>query len=226
MEGMRFLPEEELLKIRMDCLFTYENDRMVYVNEPWGCTAKAPLLLAGRTAGGIIEYRFGQRAGEDFIEKAKRLLSRNICDISSYMKELGGDCLRDICFYYPPASVSDEGDSCRLLTEKDADILSACFGEGAEEIAAAQPYAGYFCGGRIVSICRSVRKGRGHEAGIETLSEYRRRGCAMSALNVWTSAVLRQGFIPLYSTEPENTASIKLAQKAGYVRYAESFEIM
>lgn len=223
---MGFWPEEELLKIRLDCLFTYENDRMVYVNEPWGCTAKAPLLLAGRTVGGAMEYRFGQRAGEDFIEKAKKLLERNIWDISLYMKETGvRDSSRDICFYYPSAAPSDEGDSCRLLTEKDADLLSACFGEGAEEIAAAQPYAGYFCGGKIVSICRSVRKGRGHEAGIETLSEYRRRGCAMSALNVWTSAVLRQGFIPLYSTEPENTASIKLAQKAGYVRYAESFEI-
>lgn len=224
---MGFLPEEELLKIRLDCLFTYENYRMVHVNEPWGCTAKAPLLLAGRTVGGAMEYRFGQLAGADFIEKAKNLLERNIWDISLYMKETGvRDSSRDICFYYPPAAVSDEGDSCRLLTEKDADILSACFGEGTEEIAAAQPYAGYFCGGKIVSICRSVRKGRGHEAGIETLSEYRRRGCAMSALKVWTSAVLRQGFIPLYSTEPENTASIKLAQKAGYVRYAESFEIM
>lgn len=221
---MGFLSENELLKIRMDCLFTYEKDRMVYVNEPWGCTAAAPLLIVGRTNQGEITYRLGQNAGDDFIEKAEKLLSGNIWDISLYMKELDArGCSRDLCFYYPSDTVPKA--DCRLLTEADANVLADCFGEGKEEIAAAQPYAGCFSGGKIVSICRSVRKGIGHEAGIETLDGYRRRGYAQAALNVWTSAVLRQGFIPLYSTEPENRASINLAQKAGYVLYAEAIEI-
>ncbi len=44
--------EAELLRIRMDCLFTCEAGRMLYVNEPWRQTVPAPLLHAGRTLGG------------------------------------------------------------------------------------------------------------------------------------------------------------------------------
>lgn len=44
---MKNLSEYELLKLHMDCMFTYEEGRMVYVNEPWGAITPAPLLFAG-----------------------------------------------------------------------------------------------------------------------------------------------------------------------------------
>ena len=47
--------QKELLEMYMDCLFTYEKELMVYVNEPWGSTALAPRLLVGRTIDGEME---------------------------------------------------------------------------------------------------------------------------------------------------------------------------
>ncbi len=78
-------------------------------------------------------------------------------------------------------------------------MIVATFQECVEEIDTAQPYAGCFCDGRIVSICRSVRKERGHEAGIETLPAYRRRGYGQAVLKRWTAAVRQQGFVPPYT---------------------------
>ncbi|KAK8875636.1 hypothetical protein M9Y10_005808 [Tritrichomonas musculus] len=168
----------------MDCLFTYEGNRMLLVNEPWGSTASAPLLLAGRTVQGEILYRFGKHVDDNFIEKAESLLS--------------------------PA---------------DSNLLRSSFGECLEELATAQPYVGYFSDDQIVSICRSVRKGRGHEAGIETLPKYRRRGFGESVLKEWISEVQKKGIVPLYSASKDNVASLNLATKVGFHKYADAIEI-
>lgn len=221
------LSEKELLKSHFDCLFIYEKERMVCVNEPWGSTAKAPLLIVGRTNQGEIVYRFGQRSGADFVAKAEQMLSHNIFNYSMYAKALnakGGS--QEFCYYFPSlAKPNTDNTDCRLLTAEDSAYLKAAFQEGEEEIETAQPYVGYFDSGEIVSICRSVRIGRSHEAGIETLPSYRRQGYAQAVLNCWTYHVQQQGNIPLYSAETDNEASLCLAQKAGYILYAETFEI-
>lgn len=213
-----------LLKMHMDCLFTYQNDRMAYVNEPWGSTAPAPLLMVGHTTGGDILYRFGRQADTALIKRAESLLSCGIWEISAFQKEIGilsGS--QERCFYSRAAAAVRT--DCRLLTGEDAELLETTFKGYGEELACAQPYVGYFCDGRIVSICRSVRKGRGHEAGIETLPGYRRRGCAQAVLECWTALVRQQGFVPLYSADIANTASLQLAQKSRYALYASAFSL-
>lgn len=82
------LSPKKLLMIHMDCLFTYQNERMVHVNEPWGCTAPAPLLMVGHTTEDDILYRFGQTADTDFIRKAESLLFSGIWDISAYSADV------------------------------------------------------------------------------------------------------------------------------------------
>lgn len=216
------LSQKKLLKVHMDCLFTYQNERMVYVNEPWGCTTPAPLLMVGHTTEDDILYRFGQAANMDFIRKAESLLSNGIWDISAYQRKLGiNNGSQELCFYSMSTTVDNT--NCRLLTNEDAELLETMFKGCAEELATAQPYVGYFCDGKIVSICRSVRKGYGHEAGIETLPEYRRRGYAEAVLKCWTTAVRQQGYIPLYSADVTNIASLQLARKSQYVLYASVF---
>ena len=93
-----------------------------------------------------------------------------------------------------------------------------------EELPAATPFVGRLLDGRIVCVCRSVRKGRAYEAGIETLASCRRQGHALCALSAWTAEVLRLGVVPLYAAHADNAPSLSLAKKAGYLPYAHTFE--
>lgn len=70
--------EAELLRIRMDCLFTYEAGRMLYVNEPWRQTVPAPLLHAGRTLKGEICYRFGHQVSPGAMSGAQAMLESGV----------------------------------------------------------------------------------------------------------------------------------------------------
>lgn len=56
-----------------------------------------------------------------------------------------------------------------------------------------------------------------------TFPEYRRRGYAQAVLKYWTMSVLQQGFLPLYSADVANTASLQLARKAQYILCASAF---
>ena len=85
--------EAELLRIRMDCLFTYEAGRMLYVNEPWRQTVPAPLLHAGRTLEGEICYRFGQQVSPGAMSGAQAMLESGVWDADAYGKVQM--CIRD-----------------------------------------------------------------------------------------------------------------------------------
>lgn len=215
----------ELLEMQLGCVFTYQDGRMAYLNEPWGQTVPAPLLHVGKTLDGEVVYRLGQRADSAFVEKAQALLSRGVEDIAGYQREFRANhCTQEVCFYYPSPEGPEEGEA-RVLTAEDGPLLALTFEEDVEELPTATPFVGRVWEGRVVSVCRSVRKGRGHEAGIETLPEYRRQGHALAALRGWTGEVLRQGALPLYSAARENVASLALAEQAGYVPYAYGFDI-
>lgn len=214
----------QALQLHLDCLFTYENGRMAFINEPWGSTSPAPLLFVGQTVQGELLWRFGLRANAAFSEAAEKLLRRGEKALSAYQKALlAGRCSQESCFYFSGRASAVPG--CRLLGTDNPSLLTAAFPECGEELPTAQPYIGAFCEGQLACICRSVRKGRAHEAGIETLPAFRRRGCALAALESWTAAVLAQGAVPLYSAEAENLPSLQLAQKAGYRPYARGFQI-
>ena len=210
----------------MDYLFTYENGKMSQINEPWGCTTNAPLLFIGVTNQGQILYRFGKLADSIFIQKAETLLLKKILDISIYLSELKSNRFcQEVCFYYP-TKINSSTTNCRLLTTKDSSLLSLTFKDEVEELETAQPFIGYFLNGQIVSICRSVRKGKnGEEAGIETLPSHRRRGFAQSVLNCWISEVQKKNLTPFYSANIDNLASLNLAQKTGFIMYAKTIEI-
>lgn len=169
------LPAKELLKHHMDCLYTYENGRMTSVNEPWGSTQPAPRLIVGRTVQGELLYRLGQRADAGFAEQAEKLLSRGIFEASAYETQLHAQCVEQCCCFYYPHSEVPPFDS-QLLSVEDAALLSASYSAGFEdcrdELDTAQLFAVSFCDEKIVSICRSVRKGLGHEAGIENPSPF------------------------------------------------------
>ncbi len=74
--------------------------------------------------------------------------------------------------------------------------------------------------GRLVAVFRSVRVStRAHVAGVVTHEDYRRKGYATAVAAEWGIAVRELGLLPIYSTELENIASQRVAEKVGLVLY-------
>jgi len=64
-----------------------------------------------------------------------------------------------------------------------------------------------------------------HEAGVESLPEFRGRGYATDVVAAWALLVKSLGALPLYSTSWENTASQAVATKLQLVQYGGDFHI-
>jgi predicted GNAT family acetyltransferase len=64
-----------------------------------------------------------------------------------------------------------------------------------------------------------------HEAGVETLPDFRGRGYATDVVAGWARLVRSLGAVPLYSTSWENAASQAVARKLRLVQYGADFHI-
>jgi predicted GNAT family acetyltransferase len=112
------------------------------------------------------------------------------------------------------------------LTETNAERLRGGFEKLVAELPAWQPFLAIVEESRAVSICRSVRiTPEAHEAGVETLHEFRGKGYAKDVVAGWARVVQSLGAIPLYSTSWENTASQAVAKKLHLVPYGADFHI-
>jgi RimJ/RimL family protein N-acetyltransferase len=112
------------------------------------------------------------------------------------------------------------------LTETDAGRLQGGFDEFIEELATAQPFVAVSAEGRVASVCRSVRiTEAAHEAGVETLPEFRRRGYAGDVTAGWARLVRALGAVPLYSASWENTASQAVARKLRLALYGADYQV-
>jgi len=111
----------------------------------------------------------------------------------------------------------------RRLTEKDRALIEA-FDPDAHGYyfrAEMQPLIGVVISGRLLSLAHSSRRtSEACELGIDTLAEARRKGYALAATIGWTQAILQERLIPIYSADASNTASLRLADAAGYRTFA------
>ncbi len=111
----------------------------------------------------------------------------------------------------------------RLLTEKDRSLVEA-FEPDAHDYyfrPERQPLIGVVKSGQLLSLAHSSRRMQeACELGIDTLPEARRKGYALAATIVWTQAVLQERLVPIYSADASNTASLRLADAAGYRAFA------
>ncbi len=111
----------------------------------------------------------------------------------------------------------------RLLTEKDRSLLEAFQPDAHDDFfrPERQPLIGVAISGQLLSLAHSSRRiPEACELGIDTLPEARRRGYALAATVLWTQAVLQEGLVPIYSADASNTASLRLADAAGYRAFA------
>ena len=111
----------------------------------------------------------------------------------------------------------------RPLTEKDRSLVEA-FEPDAHDYyfrPERQPLIGVVISGQLLSLAHSSRRtSEACELGIDTLPEARRKGYARASTIVWTQAVLQERLVPIYSADASNTASLHLADAAGYRAFA------
>lgn len=113
---------------------------------------------------------------------------------------------QDVTPLVPPIAINDG----------NAHLLRGKLEEWRPDVQQSQPLLAVIVDGRAVSLCASVRIGAAvHCAGVETLSEYRRRGYAASAVAGWARAVRALGATPFYSTSWDNVASQAVAARLG-----------
>ena len=112
------------------------------------------------------------------------------------------------------------------ITRANAELLADRFDEWADEIDQRQPCYCVLERGRAISLCASARvTSQAHEAGVETLWEYRGHGHAATVVTAWAHAVTARGALPMYSTSWDNVASQRVAAKCGFTAYGSDYHI-
>jgi RimJ/RimL family protein N-acetyltransferase len=111
----------------------------------------------------------------------------------------------------------------RPLTEKDHSLVEAFQPDSHDYFFSLkrQPLIGVVISGRLLSLAHSSRRTvEACELGIDTVPEARCQGYALAETVVWTQAVLQERLVPIYSADASNTASLRLADAAGYRAFA------
>jgi len=231
------LTDQELMAVHVRALFTHDADsRLLSVNEPGG-RAPAPRLFFGRTRAGNL-WRFRADLPETLIEELEALCADEpagdefrgqprhvevyvrLLETHAPLQELGMGPAYYFTEYMEPAR------PLLAVTEANAEVLRGGFEELVAELPDWQPFLALVEGGRAVSVCRSVRiTPAAHEAGVETLPDFRGKGYAKDVVAGWARLVLSLGAVPLYSTSWENTASQAVAKKLRLVLYGADFHL-
>jgi hypothetical protein len=233
------LTDLEFMILHVCALFTHDaRSRILFVNEPDSATAPAPGLFLGRTQAGNV-WRIRADLPESLTQEldllcadepalnadfrvpprhAERYL-RLLVNHASFEKVSAGPA------YYFPVDVSPLRQPV-AVTEKDSENLGGGFEKLVAELPTWQPFVVLMDEGHAVSVCRSVRiTPKVHEAGVETLPDFRGKGYARDVTAEWARQVRAVGAIPLYSTSWENTSSQAVARKLGLACYGTDFEV-
>lgn len=230
------LTAKERMELHVEAMFTHDrNMRITAINEPWPGEKPAPRFFLGRTIEGDAVCRFRQDVPERLVCQLKELVEAEPIlrdfqarphHFEAYMHLLQGvDHTMGPCYCIPDQE-TPAMQATRITRENIADHSLAGFEWLASEIDYVQPCMAFVRDGRTASICRSVRvTARAHEAGLETLDEFRGRGYAAAVVAGWASEVREMGALPLYSTSCENLSSQRVAEKLGLSFYGVNFTI-
>jgi RimJ/RimL family protein N-acetyltransferase len=231
------IDDRELLAAHVRALFTHDaRSRLLCVNEPGGGPV-APRLFLGRTRQCNL-WRFRADLPEVLVEELEALCKDEpaggelrspprhtaaylrLLEAHAPVREMEAGPAYHFAEYPEPSRPS------LALTERDAGMLNGGFEELIAELSDWQPFLALLDAERVVSVCRSVRiTHEAHEAGVETLPDFRGRGYATDVVAGWARLVRSLGAVPLYSTSWENAASQAVARKLRLVQYGADFHI-
>ena len=234
------LTDLELMNVHVAALFTQNiESRLLFVNEPGGAVTPAPRLFLGRTRMGNV-WRFHADLPENLCEELGALCADeppvNVefntppRHLETFVRLLESDAPVQEVSSGPAYRFTEyEQPSKSLLaavTENNAGMLQGGFEKLIEELPAWQPFVALIEKTGAVSVCRSVRiTAEAHEAGVETLPDFRGKGYAKDVTAEWARRVEAAGAVPLYSASWENIASQAVARKLHLKRYGADFNI-
>jgi RimJ/RimL family protein N-acetyltransferase len=235
--GKYVLTDDDLMTIHITVLFTHNaHGRLLFVNEPDG-KEPAPRLFLGRTRKGNL-WRFRADLPGPLVEELEALcrdepvgkeLHTNPRHFEEYIRLLETHASVQRLWMGPAYQITEYPEPSRHLlaiTPANAEMLRGGFEKLAEELPDWQPFLALVEENRAVSVCRSVRiTPDAHEAGVETLPEFRGRGYAKDMVAGWARAVQSLGALPLYSTSWDNTASQAIAKKLHMKLYGADFHV-
>jgi RimJ/RimL family protein N-acetyltransferase len=233
------LTDLDLISIHVRSLFTHDAEsRILFVNEPDSAVAPAPRFFLGRTRVGNV-WRFRADLPE-IVTQELDLLCADEPPVNTDFREPPRHAEQYLRLlekhasvenvstgpaYYFPETITPTKQII-AVSENDAEKLQGGFEELVAELPAWQPFVAFLDKGRAVSVCRSVRiTPEAHEAGVETLRDFRGKGYAKDVVAEWARRVREAGAIPLYSTSWDNTASQAVAQKLRLACYGAYFEV-
>lgn len=230
--------DRELIKLQAEVLFTLdENGRMLGINQPSGNLEPAPRFFFGHTnEGSICRFRFD--LPENLVAQLKQVAtaeptltdSRTLPSCHRQFKEIlkSHAPIERIWIgpsYRFPKHIARPTNVVRISLE-NAGFMKGDFAKMALELNDGRLCFAVIEDSQAVSICRSVRlSSKAHEAGVDTLDVYRRRGHATSVVAAWALAVRSLNLIPLYSTSWDNVASLGVAQRLGLVQYGVNYHV-
>jgi RimJ/RimL family protein N-acetyltransferase len=231
------LTDQELMVIHVRASFTHDaHSRLLLVNEPGG-GAPAPRLFFGRTREANL-WRFRADLPEILVEELEALCVDEPVGKEFHSKPRHFEAYVRLLETQAPVRELWMGPAYRFteylepsrplhaITETNAELLWGGFEELIAELPAWQPFLTLVEESRAVSVCRSVRiTTAAHEAGVETLPDFRGKGYAKDVVAGWARLVQSLGAIPLYSTSWENTASQAVARKLRLVPYGADFQV-
>ncbi len=227
----------DLMRRHTGALFTTNTSgQMLTINEPWG-GGPAPRLFLGRTERGNIWSVRSDLAVSLVAELAALCRAEPIGvalqspprHIDTYIRLLEAHAPVSQVWTGPAyhfAHVQRPSRSLLTITETNAACLQRGFEELIPEVRAWQPFLGLVEENRVVSVCRSARiTSVAHEAGVETLADFRGKGYAKEVVAGWARLVQSMGAMPLYSTSWENHASQAVAKKLNLLQFGADFHI-
>ena len=230
--------DRELMKIQVEALFTQdENRRLRHINEPIGDRKSAPRFFIGYTNEGLI-CRFRHDLPDNVVAQLKEVAAAEPMPMNSQKIPRNRRQFEDILQSHAPIKGIWVGPAYRFpehitpptnivqLSCENSGLLKGDFAEMVSELNSSQPYLAIVEDSQAVAICRSVRlSSRAHEAGVDTLVGYRRRGYATVVVAAWALAVRALNCIPLYSTSWDNVASQSVARRLGLVQYGVDYHV-
>ena len=230
---------KDLMEMHAQVMFMHDlNRRIRTINEPWPGEEPAPRLFLGRTIDGSAVCRLRNDIPDKLVEKLTALVEneRSLNEdfqtrpkhFDDYMNLLAADQYTSgPCYRIPDITMPTPTMQAVSITRDNINEYSLA---GLEwliaEIDYGQPCFAIIQDHRVVSVCRSVRVStEAHEAGLETLAEYRGRGYAAAVVAAWAIEVRKMGALPLYSTSWDNASSRRVAGKLGLSYYGVNFTI-
>ena len=229
-----YLSPLELMQRHIEALYTHdENKRIVAVNQWDG--GVAPRFFLGRTSVGNA-WRFRADLPADLASKLEYLcleepenLKQEPRHKDKYIQLLSAHLPIKQVWQGPAYGCSKPVEPSLpflQITEENAYLLRGGFEDWLLDVPHRQPFMAVLEDDHAVSICSSVRITElAHEAGVETLTAYRRQGYAANVVAGWANTLLKKKIIPLYSTSWDNVASQKLAKKLGFSQFGTDFYI-